>query len=285
MPDPADRLVRHYAPGATTGAGAALLDRLLGALAAAGLDLAALTALDLAPLDQFHSRGRPATLDLARRAGISPGQQVLDLGGGLGGAARILAAEFGATVVVCDLTPAYCHAGQAFTRLVGLSGRVSFRVGNATSLPDPAAAYDVFWTQHSTMNIPDKAGLYAEAWRVLRPGGRLALHEIVAGPGGAPVFPMPWATHPADSHLLPQAELRSLILRSSFRELIWEDESALALSAFQSLQQSLQARGDRPFPVGLHLLVGAGFPAMIANLTRGLAEQRLAVVQAVFQRG
>ncbi len=281
----ADRLAQHYAPAsAASPAGPDLPERLLAALTAAGHNLDALQLADLAPLDQFHNRGRAATLELAQRAGLSAGQRILDLGGGLGGAARTLAAEFGCAVVVLDLTPAYVQAGEVLTRLVGLDERVTFRHGDALDLPFAACEFDVVWTQHSTMNIPDKPRLYAQAWRVLRPGGRLALHEIVGGPAGPVHLPVPWAVNPADSHLLSQAAHRAAILQAGFGELEWIDESATALKACQSQLASMRARNGVPFPLGLHLLLGPAFPEMFANLVRSLAEQRLAIVQAVFQR-
>lgn len=278
-----DHLAHHYAP-AVGPSGPGLSDRLLAALTAAGQDLAALQPADLAPLDQFHNRGRAATLELARRAGLSAGQRILDLGGGLGGAARTLAAELGCVVVVLDLTPAYIQAGETLTRLVGLAGCVSFRHGDALDLPFPAGEFDVVWSQHSTMNIPDKPRLYAQARRVLRPGGRLALHEIVGGPAGPVILPVPWATDPAHNHLLPQAAHRAAIAQAGFRELEWIDESATALDACRAQLAALSARGGQPFPLGLHLLLGPAFYTMFANMSHSLAEQRLAIVQAVFQR-
>jgi SAM-dependent methyltransferase len=282
--DNSERLARHYAVGAPDSAGAELLERLRLALAEAGLDLNALQPTDLNPIDQFHSRGRPATLDLARRAGVAPGQRVLDIGGGLGGGARTLAAEFGCEVVVLDLTPAYIYAGEALTRMVGLQARVTFRQGNALEMAEPDESFDVVWTQHSTMNIPDKPRLYAEARRVLRRGGRLALHEIVGGPESELSFPVPWATDPADSYLLPEAELRAVIAAAGFTEVEWVDETEQALAAFQWLTGALSERGGQPFTLGLHLMLGPTFPAMIANLTRSLAAQKVKVIQAVFQR-
>jgi len=284
QPQRADRLIDHYAPSEAGEAGETLIARILAALAAAGLNSATLRPADLAPLDQFHSRGREATLDLARRAGLSPGQRILDLGGGLGGAARTLAAEHNGSVVVLDLTPAYCQAGEALTRLTHLNDRVTFRVGDALELSEPEATYDLVWSQHSTMNIADKARLYGQAWRVLRPGGRLALHEIASGPGGPVIMPVPWASAPADSHLLPAADLRAIIAEAGFRELVWEDESALALAAFQAQLNSLKARGGQLPALGLHVVLGASFLPMLANLARNLEERRIAIVQAVFDR-
>jgi hypothetical protein len=73
-----------------------LLTAILEGLRAMGKDPDAPAIEDLAPVDHFHTRGRDATLELARLTGVAPGHRVLDVGGGLGGAARLLASEFDA---------------------------------------------------------------------------------------------------------------------------------------------------------------------------------------------
>ena len=156
--------------------GRAGLDRaIVDALTAAGKDLSALTIDDLAPADQFHGGGKPATERLARLAGLRPGLRVLDVGGGLGGPARTLAAQFGCTVTLVDLTESYVSAGRALTALVDLEDQVTHRLGNALALPEDGSPYDVVWTQNSGMNIEDKARLYSGFSRMLRPGGILAI--------------------------------------------------------------------------------------------------------------
>ena len=86
---------------------------------------------------------------------------MLDVGGGLGGPARTLAARYGCRVTVLDLTESYVRAGEVLTERLRLSDRVAHRVGNALELPFPAGAFDMVWTQNSGMNIPDKERLYA----------------------------------------------------------------------------------------------------------------------------
>src|SRR5438876_8319301 len=103
------------------GIGQAILD----ALAALGKDLDALSVDDLAPLDQFHGGGKPATLRLARLAALKPGMHVLDVGGGFGGPARTLAAEFGCRVTSIDLTPTYVEAARMLTFRLKLGDRVT----------------------------------------------------------------------------------------------------------------------------------------------------------------
>lgn len=249
--------------------------RILADLQAAGKDLAALTPDDLVRVDQFHSGGRAATLDLARRTGVGAGQAVLDSGGGVGGPARTLAATFGCRVTVVDLTEEYCRTGAALTARLGLADRVWFAQGNALALPFPAGAFDLAWTQHSSMNIADKARLYAELYRVVRPGGRLALHEILAGPGGPVHFPVPWAGGAAISFLCSPAEAQAAICGAGFRPVAWEDQTAAALAWFQRLVAASTAAPG---------VSGVTSPPMITNLVRNLAEQRIVVVQAVYER-
>jgi ubiquinone/menaquinone biosynthesis C-methylase UbiE len=197
-------LDEHYGRGA-------LAAKILEALRA-GKDPDALTTADLAPIDQFHTRGKKATLDLARRAGITPGMRVLYVGG----PARTLASEFGCTVEVLDLTEEFCRTGEMLTARTELDDLVSFRHGSALEMPYPDAAFDVTWMQHSSMNFADKKRLYQEIHRVLRPGGRLALHEILAGPTSPIHFPVPWAREPSISHLQPPETLHSLITTTGF---------------------------------------------------------------------
>jgi SAM-dependent methyltransferase len=259
-----------------------LAARILEALRAAGKDPDDLTTEDLAPVDQLHIRGRGATLELAHRAGITAGMRALDVGGGLGGPARTLASEFGCTVEVLDFTEEFCRAGEMLTARTGLSNQVSFRHGNALEMPYPDARFDVVWTQHSSMNIADKERLYKEIHRVLRPGGRLALHEIMAGPTSPIHFPVPWARDPSISHLLPPETIRSQIATTGFNESSWTDETASATAWFHQRLSATASEG--PTPLGLHLLLGPDFGEMFRNQAPNLGEGRISVIQAVFER-
>jgi SAM-dependent methyltransferase len=270
-----DALSRHYAaPDVRT--------RLLTALRLAGKDLDALTADDLVPVDQFHVGGRPATLALARLAEVQDGQRVLDVGGGLGGSARTIAATAGCRVTVLDATGPYCVAGEELTRRLGLAARVVFVHGAAPPLPFRDGVFDTVWMQHTAMNVEDKTGLYTEAGRVLRAGGRLAVHEIMAGPARDLHFPVPWARDGALSCLEPPEALRARLAGLGFQEIAWRDESAASLAWYRQ-------RGPGPAAgvpiVGLQLLLGPDFGLMARNIVRNLDEGRIAIVMGVWRRG
>jgi SAM-dependent methyltransferase len=255
---------------------ARLADSILAALAAAGKDLDALTVEDLAASDHFHGGGKPATLRLARLLGARPGLRVLDVGGGLGGPARTLAAEFGCEVTVVDLTESYVEAARTLTARLGLQDRVRHDVGDALALPYETAAFDVVWTQNSGMNIADKERLYRGFRRVLRPGGLLALQEPMAGPAQPCVFPLMWARDPSTSFLRPPAAMRALIAGAGFVERAWEDvtaETAGPASAATIPAHSIQ-----------RIVMGAAVEAIVAAGHRNRTEGRLVSVQAVFER-
>lgn len=256
---------------------------IVAGLRAAGKDLDALGPADLAPVDQFHTRGREATLELADLAGLAPGQRVLDVGGGLGGPARTLAAERGCHVTVLDLTEEFCRVGAELTSRLRLADRVEFRHGDALDMPFDAAAFDVVWTQHSTMNIDDKERLYREIHRVVRPGGTFAMHEIMAGESGPVHFPVPWARDPAISFLRPAVAVRSQLAGLGLVERVWRDTTAPSTDWFRKRLAAVRAAPTPP-PLGLHLVLGDDFAAMFANQVRNLEEGRIAVIEAVWER-
>ena len=136
--------------------------RILDALARAGRDPERLERADLAPFDEFHGGGIASTRDLATFAGITPGLRVLDVGSGIGGPARTLAAEFGCTVTGVDLTREFVAAAQMLTARLGMGDACRFVQGSATALPCAAASFDLAWSQNMLMNVADKAALMVQ---------------------------------------------------------------------------------------------------------------------------
>jgi MPBQ/MSBQ methyltransferase len=252
---------------------------ILTALAAAGKDLDRLTPADLAPIDEFHTRGRDATSELAQRADVKPSARVLDAGSGVGGPSRYLAAEFGCHVVGIDLSAEFCEVATMLADRVGLAHLVEYRQGDIAALPLGDGEFDVVWTQHAAMNVPEKAAMYAEFRRVIRPGGTLALYDVIAGPAGPAIFPEPWARDPAYSFLTSPEELRGCLDGAGFAVESWRDRSADGLAVFTALLERIAEQG--PPPLGLHVLLGPDFFEMAANYQRSLAEDRVRVVELV----
>jgi SAM-dependent methyltransferase len=249
---------------------------ILDALAAAGRNLDALTVDDLAPADQFHSGGKGATERLARLAGLTQGLRVLDVGGGLGGPARTLAARFGCLVTVIDPTISYVLAGRALTARLGLADRVSHLPGDALALPVDPGSFDVVWTQNSGMNIADKERLYASLARVLPPGGLLAMQEPMAGPVTPVVFPVMWARDASTSFLRTPEAMRQVIEDAGFRLRRWDDitaETAGPATVANVPAHSIQ-----------RIVMGEALEAILRAGQRNREEGRIVSIQAVLDR-
>ena len=206
----ASEVSRHYTRGD-------LLVRLEARLREDGFDPARPTFEALAPYDHFHGRGLEATEEMANLLDVSATDHVLDVGSGIGGPARYMARRFGCRVSGIDLTAEFCEVARHLTSLLGLEGRVSVRQGDALAMPFDGATFDGAWSMNVSMNIADKCALYREIHRVLRPGARLVLSEVVQGPGGAPDYPTPWARTAASSFLATPAETRRTSRRRGSR--------------------------------------------------------------------
>ncbi len=178
MNEPDGPVARHYAGSAETSALVRNVSDMLAALPPGRLAPA-----QLAALDQFHLRGMAATAELAQLAGIGPAMRVLDAGSGFGGPARDLAATYGCTVDAVDLTPAFVAVARLLTDRAELSDLVTLHVGDIAAMPFSDATFDVVWTQHAVMNVPDRGRAYAEFRRVLKPGGKVAFYDVIAAGG------------------------------------------------------------------------------------------------------
>lgn len=276
MEDHTDAVAAHYHRDA-------LSDAILDALRQDGKDPADLTVDDLQMVDEVHSRGRETTVEVAGLTPIGADDEVLDIGCGLGGPARWLASTFGCQVTGIDLTAAFVETANRLTGLLGLSEQVDCHVGNALAMPFDDGCFDIAWTIQVQMSIADKARLYREIRRVLRPGGRLVFQDIVQGPVEGLNTPVPWASDPSHSFLLPPDGLRATILAAGFEAVLWR-ETTEAMKQWQARQAAApRPTGPRP-ALGIHLVLGPTAGEKRRNSQRNLADGHIGYVQGVFRR-
>lgn len=250
--------------------------RIEDALQKAGLGDGPLDPDELALVEEFHTLGRPATIELAELAGIDRGAMILDVGAGIGGPARLLARRYEAIVTGIDVTAEFCQVATWLSKRTGLSDHVTFHTGDALALPFDDASFDVVWTQHVTMNVADKGAFYGELRRVTRPGGKLAFFDLMAGPVQPIHFPVPWADTPGLSFLEEPEEMMGHIRTAFFQPQVWNDLSDRATEHFRAL-----ATGDRPPPPVSLRAVLPDLNEKTANVARNFDENRLRAVQGV----
>lgn len=254
-----------------------LVADILAGLSAAGYDIDSLDPSALSGADEFHLGGRGATLALLDSVrGIAPAS-VLDVGCGIGGPARTIATALGATTLGIDLTPSFVEAAIELTARVGLDDRVSFAVGDALALDLPDERFDLVTLLHVGMNIADKPGLFAELARVLRPGGRLLVYDIMRIAPGRLTLPVPWASSDDHQHLGEVDDYLRALRAAGLEPGAPVDHRPLVSAA-------LQRAADEPPPVNLANLMGPDFVEMFANLRSAVAAGLVAPIQIVARK-
>jgi len=257
----------HYSTGTTR-------ENIERALLASGHQLDAVDAAVLEPVEDFHILGRLATNSLIELASVSADDRVLDAGSGVGGTARYLAHHIGCRVTTADLTPEFCETSRWLNGLAGLSDRIDVHEANVLDLPFPDGSFDVVVSQHVQMNIADKDKLYAEAWRVLAPGGRMAIWDVTAGPVEPIHFPVMWSDTPDGSHLVTTDGLRDIVTAAGFDVAEWNDLTDGASEFMREWMRTPQS------PLGLHVFV-PNFETKLTLFLDSLDEDRARLIQAV----
>jgi ubiquinone/menaquinone biosynthesis C-methylase UbiE len=262
----------HYGHGTLE---AAILD----ALAAMGNDIDHLAPADLAPVDEFHIGGRQATVAFANEFGVARGMHLLDIGAGLGGAARYFASERGCRVTGVDVTEDYVRVATALAKRVGLADKVAFQKASGLELPFEPASFDGAYMMHVGMNIFDKDALFVEVRRVLKPGGVFGIYDIMrSGPGEVPL-PMPWASAVTTSFVEDEATYRRLLERARFRVEKARNRRDFALKFYRDLRERFAGSG--PPPLGLHLLMGPTAQKKYGNMMRAVEDGILAPIEII----
>lgn len=260
-----------------------LLPRLNAALASDGADPAHPTPEALAPYDQFHGRGLEATEEIAALLSVAPTDHLLDVGSGIGGPARYMAHRFGCRVTGIDLTAEFCEVARHLTGQLGIQARVDFMHGDALAMPFADASFEGAYSMNVSMNIADKAALYAAIRRVLKPGGWLMLSELAQGPGGPLDFPTPWAATAGSSFLSTPEETRAGLEAAGF-EIVHIRNVLDAVKAYGARSRAMVERGEKPLHRAVQLIHGDIATAAMKNSARGMLEARIIPLEILARR-
>jgi len=269
-------VVNHYSRGD-------LLLRLNAALADDGVDPSRPQIDTLAPYDQFHGRGLEATQEIAAMLKVAPTDHLLDVGSGIGGPARYMAHRFGCRVTGIDLTAEYCEVARHLTRLLAMESQVEFELGDALAMPFADATFDGAYSMNVSMNIADKAALYGEVRRVLRPGSWLMLSELAKGPGAPLDYPTPWAATASTSFLATPEETRNSLEAAGF-EIVQFRETTEAVKAYGARSRAMVDRGEKPPHRAVQLMHGDIAPLAMKNTARGVAEGSIIPVEILSRK-
>ena len=257
-----------------------LATQIVGRLEEAGKDIQRLTTRDLASVDEFHLRGRHATLELGEKMRLTSRSRVLDIGSGLGGPARTLAHHYRCRVTGVEVTPAFCDAAREMSGWVRLDELVHFTHGDALELPFEDGSFDAAMSIHLAMTIEAKDRLYAEAKRVLKPGSIFAVYDVVKGEGGAVRFPVPWARTPDISHLATPDKMKALLRGAGFKIVEIKDSTADSQKWFEETRLKNGQNTGRTSK-SFHALIGKDFPGATQNQLINLGERRIRTVTYV----
>jgi len=264
---------KHYVHGD-------LLNAIEAALPAIGKTIETITIEDLAPIDEFHIGGRLATDSLLKQVDFPTNSYVLDVGCGLGGAARYIAEKYKHRVVGIDLTEEYIATGNVLSQWLNLDEAVSLDQGSALAMPYPKCSFDGGYMLHVGMNIANKTALFDEVFNVLKPGTTFAIYDVMRQSEGELSYPVPWASDNKTSYLSTPEQYIKALEESGFHILKVTNRRDFSINFFKQLRIKSEGKVSPP-PLGLHILMQESAATKVRNMVENISGNLIAPVEII----
>jgi len=260
-----------------------LLNAITDSITKLGKTTQNITIEDLAAVDEFHIGGREATKNFLGQIKISKQDHVLDVGCGLGGAARFVADKYNNKITGIDLTQEFVDTGNIMCSWVNLDKQISLEQGSALEMPFQEGTFDCGYMMHVAMNIKDKASLFKEIFRVLRPGSAFGIYDVMRVKEGDLAYPVPWANDTNTSSLATVEQYKQAIEAAGFQVSNENNCREFALSFFNQLQEENTAKGG-PAPLGIHTLMKETSSEKIKNVVDNITADLIAPVELIVKK-
>ncbi|OGN96270.1 MAG: methyltransferase [Chloroflexi bacterium RBG_13_50_21] len=260
-----------------------LLEAIQASIGKLGKTTESITVEDLGPVDEFHISGRSATKSFLDQLNFSKQDHILDVGCGLGCATRFVADNYGCRVTGIDLSQEYTETGKALSNWVKLDKQITLQQGSAISMPFEDETFDGGYMLHVGMNIEDKAMLFTEIYRVLRPGATFGVYDIMRQNGGELTFPYPWATDKSTNKLATPDQYKKALSDAGLEVSSENNRSEFAVEFFKQMRAKTEANGG-PAPLGLHTLMKESTPIKLKNMLDSIAAGTIAPVEIIAKK-
>ncbi|MCP4673607.1 MAG: class I SAM-dependent methyltransferase, partial [Desulfobacula sp.] len=225
------------------------------------------------------------SIKLFKKAKLNPGALVLDAGCGIGGSSRLMAEQFNCQVTGIDLAQKFIEAADFLTQCTGLEKTAKFKQGSVLEMESADNYFDAVLCQHVLMNVKDKAAAIKEFFRVLKPGGKLILHEVTGGKNNIKLnFPVPWASKASISFLEPWEILANILGKQGFKTIIFSDESDAALAWNERVKKANKKRVFNARDLGPGLIFGENAHFFAKNMCRNLKENSVCLIETVLKK-